>query len=185
MGGKPCGTFPSSFTPRAPNESADAATIPPTTTKSDTGLFFKKILPKMSTASAVPPTRSDVGLVSCRCLKKLLLFSQKSPCAPGKPRSLGSCVLARKRATPHLKPVITLSEMKFTMTPAFTSQAMNAIEATSNAVPAASAPKRVVSPAAISPSDAPVSNEIADVTVTTVYRELQNNQKSSPPNRHA
>ena len=33
-------------------------------------------------------------------------------------------MLARKSATPHLKPVITLSEMKFTMTPAFTSHAM-------------------------------------------------------------
>src|SRR5262245_60271666 len=75
--------------------------------------------------------------------------------------------------------------MKFTMTPAFTSHAMKAINATSNAVPAASAPKRVVSPPAISPSDAPVSNEIAEVTVTTVCRELQNNQKTSPPNRQA
>src|SRR4030095_4854224 len=117
--------------------------------------------------------------------KKWPLFSQKLPCAPLNPKSFGSCVLARKRATPHLKPVMTLSEMKFTMTPAFTSHAMNAINATSKAVPAASAPKRVGSPPAVSPSDAPVSNEIADVTVTTVCLELQNNQKTSPPNKHA
>ena len=80
---------------------------------------------------------------------------------------------------------MTLSEMKFTMTPALTSQAMKAITATSKAVPAASAPKRVVSPPAISPNEAPMSNEIADVTEMTVCRELQKSQKKSPPNRHA
>ena len=35
------------------------------------------------------------------------------------------------------------------------------------------------------PSDAPISSEIADVTVSAVWRELQNSQKTSPPNRHA
>jgi hypothetical protein len=39
----------------------------------------------------------------------------------------------------------------------FDEPAMNAMNATSKAVPAASAPKRVVSPPAISPRDAPTS----------------------------
>ena len=94
-------------------------------------------------------------------------------------------MLARNSATPHLKPVITLSEMKFTIAPAFTSHAMKAMSATSSAVAAASAPNRDVSPPAISPSEAPMSSEMAEVTVTEVCRELQNSQKTSPPNRHA
>ena len=113
------------------------------------------------------------------------LFSQKLPCAPWKPNSFGNCVLARNSATPHLNPTITLSEMKLTIAPALASQAMNAMSATSRAVPAASAPNRVVSPPAISPSDAPTSSEMAEVTVMAVCRELQNSQKTSPPNRHA
>ena len=159
--------------------------MPPTTTNNATGLFLRKILPSTSTASATPPTASDVGLVSCRCLRKWPLFSQKLPCAPWKPKSLGNCVLARNSATPHLKPTITLSEMKLTIAPALTSQATNAMSATSKAVPAASAPNRVVSPPAISPSDAPTSREMAEVTVMAVCRELQNSQKTSPPNRQA
>src|SRR4051812_7298455 len=75
--------------------------------------------------------------------------------------------------------------MKFTTAPAFASQATKAINATINAVPEANAPKRAVSPPAIAPSDAPSNNEIADVTVTTVCRELQNSQNTKPPNRHA
>ena len=62
---------------------------------------------------------------------------------------------------------------------------MNAINATSNAVPAASAPNRDVSPPLISPSDAPMSSEMAEVTVTAVCRELQKSQKTSPPNKQA
>jgi len=84
-----------------------------------------------------------------------------------------------------LNPTITLSEMKLTIEPALASHATNAISATSNAVPAASAPNRVVLPPAISPSDAPTSREMAEVTVMDVWRELQKNQKTSPPNRQA
>ena len=94
-------------------------------------------------------------------------------------------MLARNSATPHLNPTITLSEMKLTIEPALTSHATNAMSATSNAVPAASAPKRVGSPPAISPSDAPTSREMADVTVMAVCRELQNSQKTSPEKRQA
>ena len=43
------------------------------------------------------------------------------------PSNLGSCVLARKSATPHLNPTITLSEMKLTIEPALASQAMKAM----------------------------------------------------------
>ena len=55
--------------------------------------------------------------------------SQKSPCPPFTPKSFGNCVLARCSATPALKPIITLSEMKFTAEPARASHAMNAIAA--------------------------------------------------------
>ncbi len=101
------------------------------------------------------------------------------------PNNFGNCVLARKRATPHLKPTITLSEMKLTIEPALASQARNAMSATSKAVPAARALNRLVSPPAISPNDAPTSREMAEVTVTTVCRELQKSQKTSPPNKQA
>ena len=47
------------------------------------------------------------------------------------PNNFGNCVLARNRATPHLKPTITLSEMKLTIEPALASQAMKAMSATS------------------------------------------------------
>ena len=57
--------------------------------------------------------------------------------------------------------------------------------ATSTAVPAASAPKRPGSPAAISPSEAPTRREIAEVTEIAVWRELQNSQNTSPENRQA
>jgi len=42
-----------------------------------------------------------------------------------------------------------------------------------------------VLPPAISSREAPTSNEIAEVTEITVCRELQNNQKTRPPNKHA
>src|SRR6478609_9719994 len=100
------------------------------------------------------------------------------------PNNLGSCVLARKSATPHLNPTITLSEIKLTIEPARASQAMKAMTATSRAVHAASAPNLVVS-FVISPNDAPTSSEMAEVTVTTVCRELQKIQKTRPPNRQA
>jgi hypothetical protein len=147
------------------------------TTNNATGLFFKKILPSTNTANALRPIAIEAGLVWFKCWKNQALLSQKSSCAPWKPNSFGSCVLARQRATPHLKPVMTLSEMKFTIAPAFTSQAINAMMATNSAVPAARAPKRLVSPFAISPSEAPINNEMAEVMVTTVWRELQKIQK--------
>src|SRR5262245_28956760 len=101
------------------------------------------------------------------------------------PNNLGNCVLARNSATPHLNPTMTLSEMKLTIEPALASHAMKAMRATSSAVAAARAPKREVSPPAIPPRDAPTRREIAEVTVMVVCRELQNNQKTSPPNRQA
>src|SRR5262249_41094823 len=111
--------------------------------------------------------------------------SKKSPCAPPMPNSLGSWVPARTSATPALKPTITDSEMKLTITPARTSQATNAIADTSSAVAAASPAKVEASPRAISPSVEPRSSEIAEVTVTAVWRELQNSQNTSPENRQA
>ena len=53
-------------------------------------------------------------------------------------------------------------------------------------MPAASAaePRRDRRPDAAA-SDAPMSSEMAEVTVTAVCRELQNSQKTSPPNKHA
>src|SRR4029453_4631969 len=101
------------------------------------------------------------------------------------PKSFGNCVLAIKRAIPHLNPTSTLSEMKFTITPAFAPHAMKPSPTTINAVHDARAQNREGSPPARSPSDAPTSTEIADVTVIAVCRELQNNQKTRPEKRQA
>src|SRR6266513_4176944 len=86
---------------------------------------------------------------------------------------------------PHLNPTRTLSEMKFTITPALANHAMKPKPPTINAVHDARAQNRAGSPPARSPRDAPTSTEIADVTVTAVCRELQNNQKTRPEKRHA
>src|ERR1043166_6701097 len=75
--------------------------------------------------------------------------------------------------------------MKWTMTPALASQAMKAISDTSKAVAAASAAKRIVFPPVISPTDAPITSEIADVTETGVSRDPQKIQNTRPPNKQA
>ena len=87
--GSPWGTSPSDFTPRASRPSHVDARVPPSTTKSATGLFLRRILPRTSTAREMPPMVREAGLVSCRCLKKWALFSQESPCSPWKPNSFG------------------------------------------------------------------------------------------------
>ena len=61
---------------------------------------------------------------------------------------------------------------------------MKAISATSKAVPAASAPNRRVAAGDLAQGRAD-SSEMAEVTVMTVWRELQKSQKTNPPNRHA
>jgi 2-polyprenyl-6-methoxyphenol hydroxylase-like FAD-dependent oxidoreductase len=66
-----------------------------------------------------------------------------------------------------------------------TSQATMAMSPTRMAVPAASAVNRVGSPPEIVPSVEPINSEIAEVTAMVVCRELQNSQKTSPPNMHA
>ena len=71
------------------------------------------------------------------------------------------------------------------MTPARNRYAIRDIAPTSSAVQVASAQNLAGSPPARSPSDAPTSNEIADVTVMDVCRELQNSQNTSPENRQA
>src|SRR6267142_3839550 len=184
-GGSPCGTWPSSFTPRLPRSILEATIMPAITTNRDTGLFLRNRLPSSNTASAQRPSRSDAIFVSPRCEKKYPERSQKSPCDPLNPKSFGNCVLAINKAIPHLNPTRTLSEMKFTITPALASHAMKASAPTISAVHEASAQNREASPPARSPSDAPTSTEIADVTVTAVCRELQNNQKTSPEKRQA
>jgi hypothetical protein len=75
--------------------------------------------------------------------------------------------------------------MKFTITPALASHAMKPSPPTINAVHEARAQNREGSPPARSPSDAPTSTEMADVTVIAVCRELQNNQKTTPEKRQA
>ena len=92
--------------------------MPPITTNSATGRFFRTPLPSSSRTSAATPSASDVGLVPPRPRRKWPMRSQKSPWLPLKPNSLGSCVLARNSATPHLKPTSTVSEKKLTMVPA-------------------------------------------------------------------
>src|SRR5271166_3417201 len=111
--------------------------------------------------------------------------SQKFPCPPFTPNSFGNCVLASCSATPALKPMRTVSETKFTTEPAHADHARNAIAPVSSAVQAAIAPKRAGSPPAMLPSDEPISNEIAEVTLILVCRELHKSQNTSPPNRHA
>ena len=158
--------------------------MPATSTTSDTGRFGRKRLPAIRRRSAAAPSASDAGFVSPRCERKWPIRSQKSPWLPLKPKSFGSCVLARCRATPVLKPVITVSEMKLTRLPARRSQAARPRAETRRAVAAASAAWRAGSPAATSASDAPTRSEIADVTVTAVCCELQKSQNTSPANRH-
>ena len=80
-----------------------------------------------------------MGFVSPRCVRTCPIRSQKSPWLPLNPRSFGSCVLARCRATPVLKPVMTVSEMKLTRLPARSSQAARPSTATIRAVADASA----------------------------------------------
>ena len=116
-----------------------ATAIPPMTTKSATGLFGSSFLPRMSIASAAQPSSSEIVFVSPMCWRKTCMRSQKSSCPPFTPKSFGNCVLARCSATPALKPIITLSEMKLTAEPARASQARKAITPTSSAVQAASA----------------------------------------------
>src|SRR5262249_27708292 len=152
------------------------------TTKSATGLFLTKRSPSSSSASALPPTVRASRFVSPRCEKKWPLRSQKSPWVPLKPKSFGNWVLAKYSATPHLKPTRTVSEMKSTTTPAFTNQERNASTATSNAVQAASAAKRAGSPPENSPSDVPMSSDMAEVQVIANGRELEDSHNDSPEN---
>ena len=57
--------------PRAlPGRASPKPRMPPTTTNNATGLFLRKIFPSTSTARAMPPTVSEVGLVSPRCFRK-------------------------------------------------------------------------------------------------------------------
>ena len=117
--GIPCGTLPNSFTPRASKPSQLAARMPPSTTNNATGLFLRKIFPKNQYRQRGAADRQRGGIGFVRCLTKLALFTQKLPCAPWIPNNLGNCVLARKNATPHLNPTITLSEMKLTIRTGF------------------------------------------------------------------
>src|SRR5262249_46423071 len=176
---------PINFTPCVSSENADAATMPPITTKSATDLCSRKIFPRIKNASAIPPTISDIEFVSFKCLMKKPEFAKKLPGGLWKQKSFGNCVLARKSATPHLKPVMTLSEMKCTMTPAFTNHAIKAIRETSKAVAAASAPKRAVSPPVIAASDEPMRSEIAEVTETAGEGETKKKQNTKTPNKKA
>ena len=113
--------------------------MPPATTRSATGRFGRSFFPRNSRPRAAAPRPREAGFVSGRCDRKCPVRSQKSPWEPLKPNSFGSCVLARCRATPVLKPVITVSEMKLTRLPAPKSQAAKARAATMRAVPDASA----------------------------------------------
>src|SRR3954466_8481878 len=111
--------------------------------------------------------------------------SQKFPCAPLKPQNFGSWVLISCKATPALNPVMTVSEMNFTMAPARKTQARKAAAATSRAVHDARAANRLGSPFAIPPGLEPIRSEIAEVTVIAVWRELQKIQKTRPEKRQA
>src|SRR3954464_2737640 len=111
--------------------------------------------------------------------------SQKFPCAPLKPQNFGNWVLINCKATPALNPVMTVSEMNFTIAPARKIQATNAAAAASRAVHDARAANRLGSPFAIPPRLEPMRSEIADVTVIAVWRELQKIQNTRPEKRQA
>ena len=104
MAGSPCGTSPSSFTPRASRPSQSEATMPPTTTNNATGLFLRKIFPSTSTARAIPPTVSEVGLVSPRCFRKVPLFSQKLPWAAVDAKQFGQLRAGEEQRHAALEP---------------------------------------------------------------------------------
>ena len=94
-------------------------------------------------------------------------------------------MLARCSATPVLKPIMTVSEMKFTRLPAPQSQATKASAADEERGGRGQrGVARRVAPAR-APSEVPTSSEIAEVTVTAVCRELQKSQKTRPANRQA
>jgi hypothetical protein len=69
--------------------------------------------------------------------------------------------------------------------PARASQAAKAIVAIMSVTHAAIAAWRAGSPPLNSPTDAPISSDSPEVTVTTVCFELQKSQKTSPENKHA
>ena len=80
---------------------------------------------------------------------------------------------------------MTLSETKFIITPARMSHAIKARIPTRKAVAEAKAANLEVSPSAIIPMVEPMSSEIAEVTVITVWVELEKSQKTNPANKHA
>ena len=71
---------------------------------------------------------------------------------------------------------MTDSEMKLTIAPARNKRASKAKTATNIAVAAAREAWRMGSPPEMGPRVAPTSNEMAEVTVIAVWRELVNNQ---------
>ncbi len=159
--------------------------MPPTTTKSAIGRLGRKILPSTSSARAASPSTSAAACVSPMCAMKYRDRSQKSPWLPEMPKSFGSWVLARTRATPALKPTSTVSETKLTTEPPSSAHTTKARNATSKAVQAASAATRAASPFPTSPSVAPIRSEIAEVTVIAVCREPEKSQYTRPENRQA
>ena len=84
------------------------------------------------------------------------------------PKSLGNCVLARKSATPHLKPTMTLSEMKLTIASGADEpgKERNQRDKEGRAGGKRGEPGGIA--AGYLPSDAPTRSEIAEVTVTAV-----------------
>jgi hypothetical protein len=80
---------------------------------------------------------------------------------------------------------MTVSETKFTTDPPSTSHTTSASPATRKAVQAARVATRAGSPLAASPRVAPMSREMAEVTVTAVCFELQKSQKTRPEKRQA
>src|SRR5262249_17667035 len=89
------------------------------------------------------------------------------------------------RATPHLNPASTVSEMKLTRTPALKSQASKPSPATITAMHAASTAWREGSPKSRGCREEPIRSEMADVTVTTECRELQKNHQTRPEKMQA
>ena len=115
-GGSPCGTSPSSLTPCAPRSEQRRRrrcrrrrrTAPPAGSAGSTC--------RARAATSATRRASAVGVGLAQVGEEVRPSAPRSlPCAPVKPNSLGSCVLARNERDAALKPIITVSETKLTI----------------------------------------------------------------------
>ena len=117
--GRPRGTSPSSATPRCVEvqqpRGDDAADDDE---ERHRAVLQDALAEQQQRPARATPERERRRIGAAEAAEEMAMRSQKSPWLPLKPNSLGSCVLARNSATPHLKPTSTVSEKKLTTVPA-------------------------------------------------------------------